>query len=297
MKNIVTTLFACLLVAAPATLVAQSNDTEELKIAALEALISAPPERALPIVQRVLKSDDSDEIKERALFILSQIDLPEAQALLADTARTATGELQFEAIRMPGISGDTAAMAGLSAIYETGNMEVREAVLEAYLIADDSDAVYQIAADTEDPDEFEAAVETLGAMGATEQLRQLRDRTEMSEVLVEAYAIAGDVESLQTLAADASDPEVQLEAISALGMVGGPDVNTTLVEIYRNAASEDTREAALEGMMIAGHDEGVLQLFHESENPAQKRELLEMLVVMDSDAVWDLIDATLDEQQ
>lgn len=297
MKNIVITLLACLLVAAPATSVAQSSDTEELKIAALEALISAPPERALPIVQRVLNGDDSDEIKSRALFILSQIDLPEAQEILASTARTATGELQFEAIRMIGISGDPAAMAGLAAIYEAGDSEAREAVLEAYLIADDSDAVYRIAANTEDPDEFESAVETLGAMGATEQLRQLRDRTDMSEVLVEAYAIAGDVESLRTLAADASDPEAQLEAISALGIVGGSEVNTTLVEIYRNAVSEDVREAALEGMMIADHDEGVLQLFHESESPAHKRELLEMLVVMDSDAVWDLIDATLDERQ
>ena len=51
------------------------EDVEDLKLAALEALMSAPPERALPIVAKVLAGNNSDEVKEGALFILSQIDL------------------------------------------------------------------------------------------------------------------------------------------------------------------------------------------------------------------------------
>ena len=270
------------------------DDAEELKIAALEALISAPPERALPIVQKVLNGTDSDEIKSRALFILSQIDLPEAQAVLGDAARNTDGELQLEAIRMVGISGSPAAIESLAGIYAGGDGDVKEAVLHAYLIADDSDAVYEIAVSTQDPDEFEDAVRILGAMGAMEQLRALRNRTEMSNVLVNAYAIAGDVESLQMLAADASDPDTQLEAISALGIVGGSEVNATLVEIYRSAVSDDVREAALQGMLIAGYDDGVLELFNDSSDTEEKRELLQMLVMMDSEAVWDIIDATLE---
>ncbi len=50
-------------------------------------------------------------------------------------------------------------------------------------------------------------------------------------------------------------------------------------------------------MLISGYDEGVLELFQESQNPEEKRQLLERLVMMDSDAVWDIIDATLDDQQ
>ena len=60
------------------------DDIEELKITALEVLMSAPPERALPLVSKVLAGESSDEVKERALFVLSQIDLPEAQS--ADSA-------------------------------------------------------------------------------------------------------------------------------------------------------------------------------------------------------------------
>ena len=44
------------------------SDRDELKITALEALMSAPPERALPAVRKVLEGDSSDEVKESALL-------------------------------------------------------------------------------------------------------------------------------------------------------------------------------------------------------------------------------------
>ena len=80
-------------------------------------------------------------------------------------------------------------------------------------------------------------------------------------------------------------------------MIGGGEVNATLVEIYKNADSPDVREAALDGLLIAGHDEGILELYRASDNSAEKRELLEYLVWMDSDEVWDLIDSAFDGQR
>ena len=274
---------------------AQTDDREALKISALEALMAAPSERALPIVKKVLEGDGSNELKERALFILSQIDDPEATELLIDAARNGSGEYRLEALRMIGISGNEDAMARLTEIYAAGDADVREAVLEAYLIADDADAVYQIALNTESADEFGEAVEMLGAMGATEQLRALQGKSGMSEELIEAYMIAGDVETLMELARDSSDPERQAQAVQGLAIAGGDEVHAYLMSIYRDANHEDVKEASLDAMLIAGYDEGVLELYRESQDPAEKRELLEMLVVMDSDSVWDLIDAALDQ--
>ena len=57
------------------------------------------------------------------------------------------------------------------------------------------------------------------------------------------------------------------------------------------------REAALEGLMIADDDEAVLELYRSSNDPAEKRELLQMLVNMDSEAVWSIIDETLEDGQ
>ncbi len=118
-----------------------------------------------------------------------------------------------------------------------------------------------------------------------------------SEDWIDAIAISGDVETLRELALDGSDVERQAKAIEAMGIAGGDEVNTTLVEIYRSAGSEDIREAALDGMLIAGHDEGVLTLYRESKDAAEKKELLEYLVMMDSDEIWNIINSALEDAE
>jgi len=297
MKNYSKLAIALLLVLFSTTAFAQSSDAEEqdsLKMAALEALITAPPERALPIVNKVLAGDNSTELKERALFLLSQMETAESQATLLEFARDSDGELQAEAIRMIGIGGDSAALANLGDIYTSGDSDVKEAVLEAYLIADDADAVFQIAANTTNEDEFSEAVQMLGAMGAHDQLRELRGRAGLSESLIEAYAISGDAETLKELAMDGSNPEMQIQAIEALGIVGGDEVGEVLAGLYRSASSAEVKEAALNGLLISGDNASVLELYRNTDDAAEKRELLEFLVMMGSDEVWDIIDSAFE---
>jgi len=241
------------------------DSTEVLKVAALEALISAPPERALPLVIKVLDGNNTDEVKERALFVLSQIDLPEAQARLLDIARSGDSELSSEAVRMIGIGGNAEALAGLQGLYNSGDENLREAVLQAYMIAGDVDAVFAVAESASDAKEFENAVEMLGVMGAVDKLQALSESSGFTE-----------------------------ELIQALGIAGGDDVNATLMEIYRSAETDDIRHAALEGMLISGYDDGVLELYKESTDAREKRDLLQMLAIMDSDAMMEVIDAALE---
>jgi HEAT repeat protein len=283
--------------AASGSALAQDDNADELKIAALEALIAAPPERALPAVRKVLQGNNSDEVKESALFILSQIDRPEAQALLMQMVREADGDLQEEAIQMVGIGGNPGSLAELREIYPVVDIEAKEAILEALMIADQPEAVLEIAIAAETEVEFVAAVEMLAVMDATEELRQVRERAGVSEGLIEAYAISGDYESLRELALDASNPDQQVHAIEALGIVGHEDADATLIEIYRGSDNEDVKEAALDGMLISGYDAGVLELYRNSTDTGEKRELLEYLVMMDSDEIWDIIDAALEEQR
>ena len=241
------------------------DPSEALKMAALEALLAAPPDRALPLVIKVLDADNTVEVKEAALFVLSQIDLPEAQARLLDVARSGDPKLSMEAVRMVGIAGDPSTMAELRSLYASGNEDLRAAVLEAYLIAGDKDSLYAIATNASSADEFEAAVEMLGAMGATGQLRALSETSGYTK-----------------------------ELIQALGIAGGDDVNQTLMDLYRGAETDIIREAALEGMLISGYEEGVLQLYRESTDVNEKRQLLQMLAIMDSDLVLEVIDAALE---
>jgi len=294
MKTLTKTLLFVLLLASPVVAWSQDadRDREELQMAAVEALITAPPERALPLATKVLKGNYSDDIKESALFVLSQIDRREAQDLILETARSGDGDLRFEAIRMIGISGKGDALTQLTSLYDADDEDVREAVLEAFLIAGDKESVYQLAVNAATEDEFEDAVDTLGAMGARAQLQRLREARGVSEAYIDALIISGDAETLLEIAQDGSNEDNQVQAIEALGIVGGHDEK--LVDIYRNAGSDDIREAALDGMLISGYDDGVLELYRSSTDAAEKKELLEQLVIMDSDEVWSIIDSALD---
>ena len=165
---------------------------------------------------------------------------------------------------MIGIGGNKDALAQLGELYSSGDEDRREAILEAYMIAGDEEAVYAIAQNASDAEEFEAAVEMLGVMGAIDKLQALSESSGYTEELIEA-----------------------------LGIAGGDDVNATLMEIYRGAETDDIREAALEGMLISGYDEGVLELYRESDDIDEKRELLEMLGIMGSDLMMEVIDEAL----
>lgn len=161
------------------------------------------------------------------------------------------------------------------------------------MIADDEESVFQVAANAESDEEFDAAVHQLGVMGATDRLRELRDRPGASESLVQAYAIAGDTESLSVMARDPSDPERQLAALRGLGIAGGPDDHDLFVEIYQGTDDPVVRDAVRQGMLVAGDDESVLRLFRSATSDQDKAELLRLLVIMDSDAAMEAIDEAL----
>lgn len=270
-----------------------SRDKEELQMIALEALIHVPEERALPAVLKLLESGGSDELMESAMFVLGQMDSPEAAAALLDFARNGSGDAREEAIQMIGINGDATAMAALADIYAEGDDEIRESVLEAYLIADDVDAVFAVAMAATNEDDYEEAVETLAAMDARDELKKLREAKGPSEAFVDAAIISDDHEELERLARDGSNPDVQTEAIEALGIVDGPNAEAILLEIYKSSTDDDIREAAIEGLFIGDYGEAILELYRSSNNAREKGELLEALVVMDSDLAMDIIDDAL----
>jgi hypothetical protein len=48
-------------------------------------------------------------------------------------------------------------------------------------------------------------------------------------------------------------------------------------------------------MLIADYDDGVLELYRTSQDPREKTDLLGYLTMMDSDGIWEIIDAALEE--
>jgi HEAT repeat protein len=284
---------------APVKVAAERAPTsdEDLALAALEGLMAQPSARALPILKKVLAGSQSKLVKQRALFVLSQIDSPEAQQILLQTSRSPDAAMRGEAIRAIGIGGDPKSLDALLEVYNAGNSDVKDEVLQAWLIADRKEAVFQAAVNAKTEDEATAAIRILGAMGASEELRKLADRPNAASGLVEAFAISGDLASLRKIAEGNGDRELRLDAVRKMGIVGGDSANTALREIYTRNTDPEFRDAALQGMMISGDEKGVLALYRAASSSEEKRTLLRFLAMMDGDAALEAIDAALEGGQ
>ena len=297
MRSLYTILTALLLVTSGVTFAQKPTEQEELALAAMEGLMSQPPERALPIIKKVLAGPQTTLIKQRALFVLSQIDTPEAGEILLQTSRSTDPALRREAIRSIGIGGNDKSLAGLLEVYKIGDDEVKKEVLEAWMIAGRKNEVYQAALNAKSEDEASEAIHMLSVMGAVDELRKLGDRPNASGKLVEAYAISGDLQSLRKIAEGTGAPGVRAEAVQKIGIISSDAARAALREIYARATEKEIKDAALQGMLIAGDEKGVLALYRAATTPEEKRALLRTLTMMDGDAALEAIDSALESKK
>jgi HEAT repeat protein len=294
MRFLYSILTALLLVASGLAVAQKPTEQEELALAAMEGLMAQPPERAMPIIKKVLAGPQTTLIKQRALFVLSQIDSPQAGEILLQTSRSADVALRREAIRSIGIGGNDKALAGLLEVYKAGNDDVKKEVLEAWMIADRKEEVYQAAVNAKSEEEASEAIHMLSVMGAVEELRKLGDRPNASGKLVEAYAISGDLQSLRKIAAGNGDLEVRSEAVQKIGIISNDAAKAALHDIYTRSTEREIKDAALQGLLIADDEKGVLALYRSATTPEEKRALLRTLTMMDGDAALEAIDAALE---
>jgi HEAT repeat protein len=296
MKLLYPILTALLLVASGTLLAQQRKPTEqeELALAAMEGLMAQSSERALPIIKKVLNGSQTTLVKKRALFVLSQIEGPEAEEILIQMSRSPDAALRSEAIRSIGIGGHDKSLAALQEIYKAGDADVKEQVLHAWLIADRKEEVYQAALNAKSEDEAADAIHILGAMDAVEELRKLGDRPNASRKLVNAYAISGDLASLRKIAETSADPSLRAEAVQQIGVIGDDAARAALREIYSRSTDAKIKEAALQGLLIADDEQGVLALYRAATTAEEKRALLRTLTTMDGDAALEAIDAALE---
>lgn len=271
-------------------------EREALVESALTGLLSAPPERALPLLQRVITGNYSARSKERALFVLSQIDDPQASAQILQIARSGEPVLRDRAIRMLGMSGGEAARQALQTLYrDSADMQVRRSVLQAWMISADADSMLQ-AARTDASSSLRAeAVRLLGAMGALDELRQLLSESKDAEVqasALEALGIAGASDDLATVAAGAGALPLRLQALRGLGIAGAGE---RLVELYPRLQSVELKAAAREGLLISGHQSGLRQLYSAAQDPNEKRELLKLISLLGGDEALDAIEQAIEQ--
>lgn len=263
---------------------------------AVEGLMNAPPERAVPLLKKVLRGKQPDKVKRRALFVLSQLDSREALVELVDIARNGAPSLRSEAIRMLGVSGDDKALAELATLYKTAAPAEKREVLRAWMIAERKDLVFAAARDETDTALREDAIQLLGAMEAIDELKQLlpniQDPRLLSQ-LVQALGVADDVPALVQVATSHPSEATRLEAYRAIGVAGGQKASDALVGLYPKAANAAQRDAILQGLLIADDAKAMTSLYKTAKSKEEKQQILRKLTAMGDDAALEIIEQEL----
>jgi HEAT repeat protein len=264
----------------------QTEQDEDLKLLALNAIMQQDEARAIPAIQQILNGNSSDKLKEHALFVLSQSNSKQAQELIGQIARGGSNPaLQVKAIHMLSIRGKQSVDL-LAEIYRHSSDDaVKKAILQSYLVTGSPDKLVEAARSESNPQLIKTAVQSLGAMGATAQLQTIYKETKSGEVkehIINSLIAAGPkgAEVLGTIAATEQDPDLRRRAIRNLGISGGPDLAPKLVSTYQNNKDSDTKKAAVEALFFAGDAHDLVTLAKAEKDPALKQKIVQQLSIM-----------------
>lgn len=273
---------------------------DELKMIALNSLMHSDPEKAYPLLEKILRSGSSTKkMQERALFILSQSPSPRAFALIGEIARgTASPALQQEAVRFLGVNATERNRQLLSEVYaSTASTPVKKSVLQAFMIAGDRERVFAAAKGEANPALRETAIELLGVMGARADLAAMyAGETSKSarETILQALFIAGDTDRLAALAKSEKDRDLRVQAIRNLALTGSKST-PSLLALYASESDLEIREAVIDGLFVQGNARALIDLSKKETDRRLKREILEKLSIMDSDEAAKYMLEILDE--
>lgn len=260
---------------------------EETKMIALNALMNSDPERALPLLDKVIHGNTSPKLKEKALFVLAQSDSDKAQQVLLGIAKSGDDpELQKHAIRDLGMFGSARNRAVLKEIYvSSANPGVKKAVFQGWLMSGDKEDVLAVAKQEKSPELRGEAIKFLGMMGGRNELLQIYKAagdTGTKEEVLNGLMLCGDGHDLAEIANTEKDPAVLGKAIRTLGLIGGPESLATLMNIYSAHAEIENKRHVIHALFLHNAGKEMVTLARKETNPELKRELIRQMSIMRS---------------
>jgi tetratricopeptide (TPR) repeat protein len=218
-----------------------SPDTEaneDLKLMAINGLMSADPERALPLLEGLLKGNTAPRLKDRALFVITQSNSPRAKQILADYAKGAGNpDLQARAIRYVGMTASAESQQQLTSIYSsTSDPEVKREVIRALMTGRARDPLFNLAKTEKDTELRAEAIRQLGAMRASDQLAQLyasESDQKVKENIIRSLRSANDAKAMVDIARKETNPELKKAIVSNLSTMKSKEATDYLMELLK----------------------------------------------------------------
>lgn len=260
---------------------------DEIKLMALNGLMHSDPDRALPILQKILTGSASPRLKERALFVLSQSDSPKAREIALQLAKGASNpDIQRMAIRNLAIRGGADNLKVLSEVYASSpDLSVRREVLRSYMISGAKDQIAAAAKGEKDATLRREAIRQLGALGDQKLLGELygseSDANMRSEIL-NSLMVSGATSKLIELANGEKDPTARRKAIQLLGVMDREKTGPALLELYNKESEKELKKRIVSALFTQGNVKPLIDLARGEKDPELKREAVRMLSMMKS---------------
>jgi len=278
----------------------ESQEDEDLKLIALNALMNADEEKAVPILLKVLEGPSSPRMKEQALFVLIQTGSPQARQAVNRIARGGGNpDLQLKALAYLGMLDEDEAKPILKEVYgSTTDRRVKKAIIQSYMMGDASDELLAVVRNERDQDLRIDAIHMLGAMGATEALDDLyaQERAlDVRESILQAMAMNDDSSLLRNVVKTEKEPRLKIAAIHSLGMIDDDSTRGLLEEIYRTESDVEVRGAVLDAMVMNDDAAGLIRIARGEKDPRLRKMAVERLAMVDSKEATDFLMEILDE--
>jgi HEAT repeat protein len=265
---------------------------EELKLLAIQSLMNSDPEKAVPLLEKIITGNYPPKLKDKALFVLSQSGSDKAQEILMRLAKANNQpDLQKRAIRYMGMNGNGRNRAVLKEIYNSStDMSVKKSVFQAWLMCGCKDDVAALAKTEKNPELRREAIRYLGMMGGRTELLEFYKNSsdvETRREAVGAMLLCGCAHELAEIVQTEKDPLVLDKAINTLGLVGGDESLAALTRVYNSQADLSMKKKVINALFLHGAGKEMVALARKETNPQIKRELIQKMSLMSSPEISD----------
>jgi len=272
----------------------ESEIDEDLKLMAINSLVHTEPDRAIPLLEKLLSSSNPPKLKERALFVLGQSPAPRAREILVQAARGGSNpDLQLKALQYLGTMTGKEVRQALAEVYSsTQDTEVKRVILQSFARAGEKDRLLAAAREEKLPELRREAIHQLGVAAAQDELVQLygsESVLELKQQILHSLALAKNAEKLIEVARAEKDPTLRREAIRGLGMLGPKRAGEGLAGLYAAESDAGVRREVIRALGAHNNAKALIEIARKETDPGLKKEAVERLSHMRSKEVTDFM--------
>ena len=291
---------------------------EELKMLAIQGLMNSDPERAMPLLEKVISGSATPKEKSRALFVLAQGGSAQGREIIGRIARGQSNpELQRDAIKYLGIfggvsggveggveggvsggvggpkRGGSSSKQVLAEVYASStDISVKRAVLRSYMLAGDKDGLFAAAKNEKEESVRREAIRQLGLVHGVNELQQLYQSeasTDLRREILQAFFLAGESGRLVQAAQSEKDPELRRAAIRNLGLIHSDESSKALQTIYARETDRGLKEEVLNAYFLQGNATALVAIAKSEKDSELKKTAVQKLSLMHSKEAMDYL--------